>query len=122
MGRATIFRIVFWVALALALAAALNPHPPHIPGEPSDKVEHILAFLTLTGLSLAAYPGARLLPLALALSGFGALIEFLQMIPALHRSSELLDWVADTGAVLAVLAIVWVFGRFRSGDLAADGK
>ena len=122
MRRATLFRIVFWAALAVALAAALNPHPPHIPGEPSDKIQHILAFLALTGLSLAAYPGARLLPLALALSGFGALIEFLQMIPALHRSSEVFDWVADTGAVLAVLAIFWAFGRFRSGDLAPHGE
>jgi hypothetical protein len=27
------------------------------------------------------------------------------MIPALHREAELLDWVADTGAVLAVLLL-----------------
>lgn len=114
MRRERIFRIVFWLALALALAAALNPQPPRIPGPPSDKIQHILAFLLLTSMALAAYPRARWLPLALALSGFGALIEFLQMIPALHRDAELLDWVADTAAVLFVLAIAWVLRRRRA--------
>lgn len=111
MRRETILRTIFWVGLVVALGFALNPHPPHIPGEPSDKVEHILAFLALTGFAILAYPRARLLPLALAMSGFGALIEFLQMIPALHRSSELLDWVADTAAILSVVVLATFFRR-----------
>lgn len=105
MSRETIFRSIFWVALAVALALALNPHPPHLPPALNDKLQHMMLFAGLTGLALVAYPRARLLPLGLALSGFGALIEFLQMIPALHRSAEYLDWVADTGAILAVLAL-----------------
>ncbi len=105
MSRERVLRILFWLALAVALAAALSPHPPRIPGQPSDKIQHILAFLALTLGALAAYPRARRWALALALSGFGALIEFLQMIPVLHRSSEFLDWVADTGAVLAVIVL-----------------
>lgn len=105
MDRSKIIRIVFWLALAVSLAAALNPQPPRIPGEPSDKIQHILAFLALTVMALAAYPRAKRWAQALALSGFGALIEVLQMIPALHRSSELMDWVADTGAVLAVIVL-----------------
>lgn len=108
MRRETIFRIVFWIALVVSLAAALNPMPPRIPGPPSDKVQHILAFLMLTAMALVAYPRARRWAQALALSGFGALIEFLQMIPALHRDAELLDWVADTGAILAVIVLAAV--------------
>src|SRR5690348_5139688 len=63
MHRQVILRLVFWVALALALVLALNPKPPHVPGEPSDKVQHIIAFLMLTGLAVLAYPRARRLPL-----------------------------------------------------------
>ena len=105
MRRETILRVIFWVALVVALGFALNPRPPHFEGAPGDKVQHIIAFLVLTAMALAAYPRARRWAQALALSGFGALIEFLQMIPILHRSSEFMDWVADTGAVLAVLAL-----------------
>ena len=101
--------MIFWLAVALALAAAINPQPPRIPGPSSDKVQHILAFLMLTGLAFAAYPRARRWAQGLALSGFGALIEFLQMIPALHRSSELMDWVADTAAVLFVIVLAAIF-------------
>ena len=105
MRRATILRTIFWIALAVSLAAALNPKPPHFEGAPGDKVQHIIAFLVLTAMALAAYPQAKRWAQALALSGFGALIEFLQMIPALHRSSELMDWVADSGAVLVVILL-----------------
>ncbi len=40
------------------------------------------------------------------LSLFGALIEVVQAIPALHRDSDVLDWLADTVAVVVVLLIV----------------
>ncbi|MGE0178333.1 MAG: hypothetical protein AB7O91_00760 [Sphingomonas sp.] len=114
--RPSAFHFVFWAALAFALVMALLPHPPQMPGAPSDKVQHILAFLTLTALALAAYPGVSRLRLALALSAFGALIEFLQLIPALNRDAQWLDWIADTGAVLAVLAVAALLrlpSRFR---------
>ena len=106
MRLEAIFRVIFWIALAVSLAMALYPHPPQLPPAFNDKLQHLTLFAGLTILALIAYPRARLVPLGLALSGFGALIEFLQMIPALHRSSEFLDWVADSGAILAVLAIV----------------
>lgn len=115
MRRDTILRTIFWVALAVALAAALNPQPPRIPGQPSDKIQHILAFLALTAMALAAHPRAKRWAQALALSGFGALIEFLQMIPALHRSAELMDWVADTGAVLVVILLAAILRLPRPG-------
>jgi len=36
----------------------------------------------------------------------GALIEVLQSIPELYRDGQIMDWVADTGAILVTLAIV----------------
>jgi VanZ family protein len=108
-----LFRAAFWAAFAVALAMALLPQPPQLPGDPPDKVLHVLAFLTLTALALAAHPKASRLRLAIALSAFGALIEILQMIPILNRDAQWLDWIADTGAVLAVLTVAAVLRRLQ---------
>jgi VanZ family protein len=85
---------------------AILPHPPEVPGQPNDKVQHIAAFATLTLLGSFAYPRAGLFKLLAGLSLFGALIEIVQAIPALHRDSDVLDWLADTVAVAVVLLIV----------------
>lgn len=114
MSRQTIMRAIFWVALAFTLVMALLPQPPAVPAEPPDKILHILAFLVLTGLALVAYPMVSRPRLAIALSALGALIEVLQMIPALNRDAQWLDWVADTGAVLFVLAVATLLRLPRS--------
>lgn len=99
-------RAIFWFAMAFALVIALLPSPPQVPGEPNDKVQHILAFATLTLLATLAYPRAGPLKLLASLSAFGALIEFAQAIPALHRDSDVFDWLADTAAIAAVLLLI----------------
>ena len=86
---------------------AILPHPPQVPGEPNDKVEHMIAFATLAALGSFAYPRMALLRLLAALSLFGALIEVVQAIPALQRDSDVKDWIADTAAVAVVLGLVW---------------
>jgi VanZ family protein len=90
---------------------AVLPHPPEVPGEPNDKVQHIAAFVTLTLLGSFAYSATALLQLLVRLSLFGAAIEVVQAIPALHRDSDVWDWVADTAAVSVVLLLVWFFRR-----------
>ena len=107
-------RLLFWSAAAFALVMAVVPHPPHLPGEPSDKVQHIVAFAILGLLGAWAYARTSLIQLALGLSLFGALIEIVQAIPALHRDSDVVDWIADTiaGAVV-LLAVRWWRGRRR---------
>lgn len=92
---------------------AVLPHPPEVPGEPNDKVQHITAFATLSFLGSFAYPKTALFRLFVGLSLFGAFIEVVQAIPALGRDSDILDWLADTGAVAVVLAIVWWSRRRR---------
>jgi VanZ family protein len=104
---------LFWAALAFAFVMAILPKPPHIPGDPSDKVQHILAFITLAGLASLAYPAARPLKLGLGLSLYGALIEVVQAIPVLNRDAELLDWAADTVAAFSVLLLVALVRRVR---------
>ena len=105
-------RLVFWAAVVFAFVMAIVPHPPEVPGAPSDKVQHIMAFATLALLGSFAYPATRVTRLLASLSLFGALIEVVQAIPALHRDSDVLDWIADTVAVAAVLVLLrWWRGR-----------
>ena len=99
-----LLRLAFWSALLFALVMASLPQPPHLPGSPSDKVQHILAFAVLAGLGSAAFPQLPKLKLLLWLSAFGALIEIVQLIPVLHRDSDWVDWLADTVAAGLVLA------------------
>jgi len=86
---------------------AAVPHPPEVPGEPNDKVEHMIAFATLAMLAAFAFPRTALLRLLVGLSLFGALIEVVQAIPALQRDSDIKDWAADTVAAGLILGLVW---------------
>lgn len=110
MDRAA--RIAFMFAALLSFAMGVMLHPPQIPGQPSDKIMHMLAFATLGGL--AAY-GYRSVPLALlfaGLSAFGALIEGIQAIPALNRDSDTADLAADMVAALVALVVTrWAVAR-----------
>ena len=101
-----LFRIAFWAALAFAVTMALLPRPPEVLGDVGDKYQHMLAFSCLTVLASLAYAKAPPLRVAERLSFVGALIEVLQSIPELYRDCQIMDWVADTGAILVTLAIV----------------
>ena len=112
------FLVSFAAALIFTLVMAWLPHPPHLPGD--DKLWHVLAFITLSLLASLAFPAAPLARIGERLSFLGALIEVVQSIPALHRDCDIRDWIADTLAVAATLAIVawlrWLRGR-RAGSI-----
>ena len=107
-------RLLFWLAAGFALVMALLPHPPHLPVEPGDKIQHMIAFATLGALGAWAYAQTALLQLLLRLSLFGAAIELFQAIPALHRDSDVKDWIADTIACGLVLAGVHILRQRRT--------
>ena len=110
----TVLRPLFWGAALFALVMALLPHPPEVPGHPSDKVQHIAAFATLGVLGALAYEQVRRARMIVGLSLFGAFIEIAQAIPALHRDSDPLDWLADTFAcAVTVVAVRWWRSRNR---------
>jgi len=98
-------RLLFWAAAVFAFVMAVLPHPPRVPTDPSDKVQHIIAFAALGGLAAWAFPATGAVRLLLGLSAFGALIEIIQLIPDLHRDGDLLDWVADTLAAALTLTV-----------------
>lgn len=113
-------RILFWAAAAFAFVMAIVPHPPKLPGHPSDKIQHIVAFLVLALLGMWAYPAARKRQILFGLAAFGALIEFVQAIPQLHRDSDPLDWLADVGAAFAVFAAVALWSLFKGRAKPAE--
>ena len=106
------FFVAFWAALIFAFVMAVLPKPPALPGEPGDKVQHIIAFVAITALARLAYPRVRALTLLLAFALFGALIEFAQMLPALGRTAALDDWLVDVVATIVVLAVLDPARRF----------
>lgn len=96
---------LFWLALAFTLVMALLPKPPAVPMAPGDKLQHMAAFAVLSLLSAIAFPRRRPVELFAAMAACGALIEVLQLIPALHRDAEFADWLADCSASLAALTL-----------------
>ena len=117
--RLAILRLAFWTAVVFAFTLAVVPQPPQLPGAPSDKVQHIAAFLVLGGLASFAYPRTSPVYLGTGLSLFGAFIEVVQYIPALHRDGDPIDWIADTAAAALVLIFLhWLRARLKG--LAAD--
>jgi hypothetical protein len=95
--------LLFWAAALLALTMALIPNPPAII---NDKVQHMGAFAVLGLLGSLAYPRIPHRWILVGLSLFGAAIEIAQGIPAFHRDSDPLDWLADTIACAIVLTAV----------------
>ena len=110
-----LFQLLFWSALLFAFVMASLPQPPALPGDPGDKVQHILAFLVLSSLAAFAYPRLRLMVIFLGLAAFGGAIEAVQAIPQLGRQPSLMDWLADVAAVAAVLLLVALF-KLRRRD------
>lgn len=106
-------RVGFWAAAIAAFVMAVLPQPPELPGAPLDKLQHIVAFAALALLESAAYPSTSLVRLGVALSVFGAPIELVQAIRALHRDSDAIDWVVDTASATFVLVLVFLW-RSRS--------
>jgi VanZ family protein len=113
MNLTRVSKLIFWAAMAFAFVMAILPQPPELPGQPNDKIQHMVAFATLAALGAWAYARTDLWRLLAGLSFFGALIEFAQAIPFIHRDSDVKDWIADTIATAAVLLIVALWRRRR---------
>lgn len=115
-------RLAFWAALLFSFVMAVLPRPPQLPGDPSDKILHVLAFSVLALLAPLAYRAASLLKIGLLLSAFGALIEIVQTIPSLGRDGDWIDWAADTAALMAMLSVVAIARDQLSRRARAQAK
>lgn len=120
LGGTVLCRGLLWAAVVVTLVMALIPHPPHVL--PVDKEEHGLAFAVLMVLAAIAYPGVRLRYQIAVLAAFGATIELLQAIPALHRDADVRDWIADVLAAAAAAIIVKLIARSPKPFVPEPGK
>ena len=100
--------LIVTTVLTVAMLWPINQPPPGPDG--SDKVVHLLAFAAL------AFPLARtgrigLIPVFVAASAFGGLIEFIQ--PSFGRSSDMQDWIADIAGVALGIALALLYRKLR---------
>lgn len=111
-----LMRVVFAATCLFALVMALLPQPPYVPTQNlGDKVNHIIGFSVLAAFAALAFPEAPRWRVIERLSFFGAFIEVAQSIPSLGRDCEILDFVADTVAVMVVTGIAALLARRGRG-------
>lgn len=104
---------VFWLALAFTFFCAVAPADRLHLGD-KDKIEHLVAFFSLTVLGTIAYPRRALAVTGLKLVAFGAFIEIVQSIPELGRQADIYDLLVDGLAVVLAISFMAVTGlRFR---------
>lgn len=111
-----LFRLFFWLALLVTLWFAWSPQPPMLIE--SDKSQHMLAFVVLTLLFFLAYPAVRWFWVLAALASLGALIEFVQAVPTLHRDGDIGDWYADLAAIALTIALCVAVRKFARRERA----
>lgn len=110
------FRLAFYLVAAGSAVSALLPSPAFEAGFAyADKLQHFAVFAVLAGLALFGFPQAPKRLIVERLSFFGAAIEVLQSIPALHRDCDVFDWATDTlGAAIAVLLLARLVAARRA--------
>ena len=104
-----LFVFAFWGAALFAYVDAIIPGRDAFSLSAWDKLNHMIAFFTITFLARAAYPRIPIFRLFLAMAAFGAFIELSQAMPMIHRDAEWDDWFADMIATIVGLIIVWPF-------------
>ena len=118
-------RVAFFAALIFTFYSAVIPPVQALHLTPWDKATHFIAFYTLTGLAVAAFPKLNLAVVAALLSGFGALIELVQGLPVVNRDRDFWDWVADSVAIACALApmlLYWWRERVSSAQKYTETK
>jgi VanZ family protein len=109
---------VHWQALLLVMLVvtcwfAFSPQPPGLKFKDADKVQHLLAFGSLTwvtGLSMA--PGLRQTVWAVVwMLLFGIFIELVQsQLPT--RTADVMDVVADSVGIALGVLLLWGLRRW----------
>ena len=114
LWRAT---LILSAMVILYLATTSEPYP--VPSAPSDKLNHLLAFIQLTIVTRLAWPEVSKAWVALGVMGFGLAIEITQaQLP--YRDFSLLDLAADgAGTAIGLLPCRFMFAR-RSPQIRSE--
>lgn len=94
------------VTIACSVLVLANLPPGEVSfGSQNDKINHVLAFLVISSLSILAFPNTKLSILFIGLVAFNAVIEVTQALFGLGRQPDILDWFVGVCATLFVVAI-----------------
>lgn len=117
-SRAAVWQALLLFALCWTAWVSLLPVQQLPAVSVWDKAAHALTYALLTGLSVAAFPRARLRRCVAGVTAFGIAIEVAQALGG-HRHGEWQDVVANfAGAV--VVALTWYV--LRSGATPGAGN
>jgi len=111
MTTQNIFRILFWILLAVILALSLMPAADAPTVFASDKLNHGLAFFTLSLMARLLWARAHAAILFVLLMAFGGGIELLQSALGSGRDADWMDFAADIAAIVLGL---WAGKLFRN--------
>ena len=101
----TLWRFAMMISIVAVLYLATTSGPLPVPAMPSDKANHLIAFLELTLLMRLGWPHLKSYYLISLLLGFGMLIELVQAtLP--YRDFSLADVVADAAGI-AIGLLIW---------------
>lgn len=91
-----LFRVLLATTTVFIVVCAMTPLAERVPlATYWDKLNHAVAFATLTLLGTLSFPTKKPVILAPILLILGVLIELVQLIPSLKRSAEFGDVLAD---------------------------
>jgi len=109
----TQYKIAFFVAVFGVLTLALLPNGGGVDTNLGDKVNHFIAFFTLSLLLNRASSTTHMrIRNALSLLLFGVLIEVLQSFTS-YRESSILDIVADGVGIVAFQVLLSLYRLYR---------
>lgn len=117
IGRALrlswLWQSIFYLTLVFILYLATTPLDYPVPSSINDKLNHGIAFVTLTLLLRLAHQRLERVWQVVSLAAYGLLIEVIQhFLP--WRDFSLLDWLADlTGIAIGLLLIMMTIALFR---------
>ena len=108
------FKTLFWITFTAVSILAVIPLNETMPEsmQISDKLNHIVAFLTLYLLHTVAFSRLSISRHIFYLFAYGILIEFVQyFLP--HRSTSVYDLFADMIGIAFAVVIHQIFIHFR---------
>lgn len=100
MNAQNIFRILFWLLLGIILAISIMPAGDAPTIFTNDKLNHGLAFFTLSLMARLLWMRTNAAILFGLLMAFGGGIELLQWVMGFGRDADWLDFAADIAAIV----------------------
>lgn len=112
LARYRSWRVLFFITVAFVLYLATLKGPYPIPSAPSDKVNHLSAFLVMTVLMCLGFPRSRLRLCGLWMLAYGCLIEVIQsFLP--WSDCSIFDVAADACGILLGLLCIYTLTRME---------